>query len=71
LIRTNAVEAADYQIAQVYAWRLEKVHALQWLDSAFARRDGGLVLVKVDPLLASLHDEPRYKALLRRMNLAQ
>jgi TolB-like protein/Tfp pilus assembly protein PilF len=71
LIRTNAVQAADYQIAQVYAWRAEKDRAFEWLNRAFTRRDGGLVLVKVDPLLVSLHDDSRYEAFLRRMNLAQ
>jgi serine/threonine-protein kinase len=71
LIRTNAVQAADYQIAQVYAWRAEKDRAFEWLDSAFARRDGGISVLKVDPLLASLHDDSRYKAFLRKMNLAQ
>jgi TolB-like protein/tetratricopeptide (TPR) repeat protein len=69
LVRTNAVQAADYQIAEVYAWRGEKNGAFEWLDRAFARRDGGLVVVKVDPLLASLHDDPRYKAFLHKMNL--
>jgi tetratricopeptide (TPR) repeat protein len=71
LIRTNAVQAADYQIAEVYAWRAEKDAAFEWLDRAWARRDGGLVLVKIDPLLASLHSDPRYKALLQRMNLSE
>ena len=71
LIRTNAVQSADYQIAEVYAWRAEKDDAFEWLDRAFAGRDGGLVLVKIDPLLGSLHNDPRYKAFLRRMNLSQ
>lgn len=71
LIRTNAVQSADYQIAEVYAWRAEKDDAFEWLDRAFTRRDGGLVLVKIDPLLGSLHNDPRYKAFLRRMNLSQ
>lgn len=70
LIRTNAVQAADFQIAEVYAWRGERDHAFEWLERALARRDGGLVLVKVDPLLVSLHTDARYQSLLRRMNLS-
>ena len=33
------------------------------------QRDGGLVNVKVDPLLRKLHGDPRYAALLKKMNL--
>jgi len=69
LIRTNAVQAADYQIAQVYAWRGEKAAAFEWLERAFARRDAGLVVMKVDPLLAALHDDTRYRTFLRKMKL--
>jgi len=69
LIRTNAVQAADYQIAEVYAWRGEKAAAFEWLDRAFARRDAGLVDMKVDPVLASLHDDTRYRPFLRKMKL--
>jgi len=71
LIRTNAVQGADYQIAEVYAWRADRDHAFEWLERALARRDGGLIFVKIDPLLASLHSDPRYKAFLRKMNLPE
>ena len=42
-----------YQIAEVYAWRGEKDKAFEWLDRAYAQRDGGLSFIKADPLLAS------------------
>jgi hypothetical protein len=32
-------------------------------------QDGGLTLVKIDPWLRGLHGDPRYAALLKRMNL--
>ena len=60
---------AAYQIAQVYAWRGETDRALEWLERARAQRDGGLTLLKVDPLLRSLRADPRYQALLKKMNL--
>ena len=60
---------AAYQIAQVYAWRGETDRAMEWLERARAQRDGGLVLIKVDPLLRSLRGDPRYQALLKKMNL--
>jgi TolB-like protein len=60
---------AAYQIAQNYAWRDEQDHALEWLERAVKQRDGGLVNIKVDPLLRKLHGDPRYAALLKKMNL--
>jgi TolB-like protein/tetratricopeptide (TPR) repeat protein len=67
LIATDAADAA-YQIAQVYAWRREKDKAFEWLDRAYRQLDGGLASTRVDPLLASLHGDPRYAALLRKLN---
>ena len=60
---------AAYQIAQNYAWRGEQDRALEWLERAVKQRDGGLVNIKVDPMLQRLHGDPRYAALLKKMNL--
>jgi len=43
--------------------------ALQWLDRAYAHKDTLLWAIKSDPLLTPLRDDPRYKSLLRKMNL--
>jgi len=58
-----------YQIAQVHAWRGECDAAIEWLERAYQHHDGGLVLVKADPLLQPLRGDPRYSALVRKMNL--
>ena len=58
-----------YQIAQVYAWRNERAQALDWLERAYRQRDGGLEEIKTDPLLSNVRTEPRYRALLQKMNL--
>ena len=70
MIKTQAANAA-YQIAEIYAWRGEKDQAFMWLDRAYGQRDGGLIGLKTDWLLASLRSDPRYGALLRKMNLPQ
>ena len=70
LIKIGALHAA-YQIAEVYAWRGEKDQAFVWLDRAYAQRDGGLHSLKLDVYLASLRADPRYGALLRKMNLPE
>jgi TolB-like protein len=68
LIATDAADAA-YQIAEVYAWRVDKDKAFEWLERAYQQLDGGLASTKTDPLLASLRTDPRYAALLRKLNL--
>src|SRR3984885_6980088 len=58
-----------YQIAQVYAFRNQSNEAFEWLDRAYAQRDEGLIGTKVDPLLENLHVDPRFAALLKKLNL--
>jgi serine/threonine-protein kinase len=65
----KAAQIAAYQIAGVYAWRGEREKAFDWLDHAYAQRDSGLPFVKSDPLLAKLRGDPRYAAMLKKMNL--
>jgi tetratricopeptide (TPR) repeat protein len=62
-------EGWAYQIAQVYAWRGEKDRAFEWLERGYRQRDGGLASVKADPLLENLHGDPRFTALLQKLNL--
>ncbi len=58
-----------YQIAQVYAFRNQRDEAFEWLDRAYSQRDNGLIETKVDPLLKSLHCDPRFAAFLKKLNL--
>jgi TolB-like protein/tetratricopeptide (TPR) repeat protein len=60
---------SPYQIAEVHAWRGESDQAFAWLEKAMAARDGGLLLLQWDPLLARIRGDPRMAALQRRMNL--
>ena len=67
----KSADSGAYQIAEVYAWWADKDNAFQWLDRASVQHDGGLILVKVDPLLKSIRPDPRFKAFLRKMNLPE
>ena len=58
----------DYQVAQVYAVRGEKEKAFEWLQIAFNNHDTGMLALLVEPLLRGLRDDPRYKALVEKMN---
>lgn len=56
-------------IAQVYASLGEKDQAFAWLEKDFQNRNGGLTLIKVLPFFDSLHGDPRFAALVRRIGL--
>lgn len=58
-----------YQIAVAQAWLGHRESAMDWLERAYAQRDGGLHSIKFDVLLQNVHGEARYKALLKKMNL--
>ena len=67
LIANNPANA--YQIAEVYAFRNQSDKAFEWLDLAYVQRSGSLVGMKVDPLMKSLHKDPRFAAFLKKLNL--
>jgi TolB-like protein/Tfp pilus assembly protein PilF len=56
-----------FQVATAYAWRGDKDQAFAWLDIAVEHRDAGLPRLKVDPTLLSLHDDPRFDALVQKV----
>jgi serine/threonine protein kinase/Tfp pilus assembly protein PilF len=60
---------ATFQIAEVYGWRGEKDHAIEWLERAYSQHDAGVVDIKFSPMLSSLHGEPRFETILRKMRL--
>jgi TolB-like protein/DNA-binding winged helix-turn-helix (wHTH) protein len=66
---TKYHEGGASEIAMVYAFRDQTDKAFEWLDRAYARRDPGLMTTKVEPLLKSLHNDPRYAAFLKKLNL--
>ena len=57
-----------YGVAEAYAFRNQPDEAFEWLDRAYAQRDGGLIATKVDPLLKNLHKDPRFAAFLKKLN---
>src|SRR5947208_3897277 len=57
--------------AYAYLGLGEKDRALTYLEQAYEEQDPGLFYLKASPLLDSLRSEPRFQALLRRVNLTQ
>ena len=58
-------------IGSIYAFRGESDEAFKWLDRAYERKDPLLFRIKFTPELDKLHDDLRYKAFLRKMNLPE
>lgn len=56
-------------LAGIYALAGEKDLAFAWLEKAIDSHDGWVSLIKIQPAYDSLRTDPRYKSLLRRMNL--
>jgi hypothetical protein len=61
--------ATGVQIAEVYAFRNQSDKAFEWLDRAYVQRSGSLVEMRVDPIIKSLHKDPRFAAFLKKLNL--
>jgi TolB-like protein/DNA-binding winged helix-turn-helix (wHTH) protein len=62
-------ENYGYGIAEAYAFRNQSDEAFYWLERAYAQRDSGLISTKVAPFLKSLHNDPRFAAFLKKLNL--
>ena len=61
---------SEFQVAEAYAYIGNTDAAFAWLDRAVESRDPGIQWLRGDPLLRSLTRDPRYAALLRRLNLS-
>jgi TolB-like protein/DNA-binding winged helix-turn-helix (wHTH) protein/Tfp pilus assembly protein PilF len=59
------------EVADIYAYRGQIDRAFATLEKALASADHGLLAIKSDPYLKPLHADPRYAALLRKLNLPE
>ena len=57
----------SYNLAYVLAYRGEPDRAFEWLEKAVKYRDTALGATPFDPMLESLHSDPRWLPLLRRL----
>jgi DNA-binding winged helix-turn-helix (wHTH) protein/TolB-like protein/Tfp pilus assembly protein PilF len=59
-----------YDLAQIYALLGERDRAFEELQRSYEEHYRFLIFLNVDPSFDGLHSDPRFIALLRRMNLA-
>jgi len=67
-LRQEYGAAASTQLGEIYAQMGDKDRAFAALDAAYAIKDAGLTNLKNDPFLDPLRSDPRFNALLRKMN---
>ena len=67
IAKYSSRDASD--VACVYAFRNEREEAFEWLDRAYAQREGNVAYTNLDPLLKNLRSDPRYVAFLKKLNL--
>jgi Flp pilus assembly protein TadD len=60
---------SPYHMAYVYTGLGEHERAMDWLERAYAERAGAMFGVKGSFLFTALRSHPRFRALLRKMNL--
>lgn len=70
-LESNFADTRAYEIAQVRAYRSEIDQAFKWLDHAYREHDRHLAVIKADPYMKPLRDDPRYRSLLRAINLPE
>jgi tetratricopeptide (TPR) repeat protein len=59
----------SYSIALIYAGLGDRDRTLEWLRKACEEHPGDIVFLNVDPALDSLHSDPRFQDLVRRIGL--
>jgi tetratricopeptide (TPR) repeat protein len=60
---------SPYHVAMVYAGLGEQDKTFEWLEKAYAEREGRMTILKSAPEFDSLRSDPRYADLVRRIGL--
>jgi TolB-like protein/Tfp pilus assembly protein PilF/predicted Ser/Thr protein kinase len=67
--RSRTTYVSPWQIGTLYTRAGKNDEALDWLEKAYQAHDQNTPYLSVDPIFDTLRDDPRFQALLRRMNL--
>jgi len=67
--RARTAYVPAWQIGTLYTRAGMKDEALDWLEKAYQAHDPNMPYISVDPIFDDIRDDPRFRDLLRRMNL--
>ena len=68
-IKAKYGDLMAYDLAGRYAIRNDKDEAFMWLDRAYEHHVPAVILVRTDEAMRNLHEDPRWKAFLRKLKL--
>jgi TolB-like protein/Tfp pilus assembly protein PilF len=60
---------SSQMVAMIYAQLGDKDNAFAWLEKSFAERDGGLIVMHVEPPWELIRSDPRFEELERRVGV--
>jgi TolB-like protein/Tfp pilus assembly protein PilF len=60
---------SEFQVAETYGFYGDTGQAFAWLDRAVTLHDPGIIWLRRDALFSRLEADPRYAALLKRVNM--
>ena len=66
---TTRPDQSPYELAKVYVALDDRNEALNNLEKAYQVRDIWMYNLYVDPAFDPIRNEPRFKALMKKMNL--
>jgi serine/threonine-protein kinase len=70
LLKSSATNyVPPYSIALIYNALGMRDNALEWLEKGYEQRDPKMTFLKVEPKWNNLREEPRFVALMKRMDL--
>ena len=70
-LESKFANVAAYDIGAAHAYRGQADAAAMWLERAYRKREGSLLVLKVDPLLHKLRGDARYDALVQKLNFPE
>jgi len=62
---------SPYSVAQAHAQLGDRDQALAWLEKAYQERDSRLLALRVEPAFESLHSDPKFQDLVKRIGFPQ
>ena len=69
--RSGRCHVPSVRVARLYAHAGNSDRAIEWLEKAFEQRESPLIHLGVAWDWVALHDDPRFRELLRRLGLPE